>query len=68
MLWLIDIERVGMIVTAIHMNMVPFYVMLCVVALGGAVSFGQAAGAYWSWRVLSSRSGGPEKPSNLKEP
>lgn len=44
-LWLVSIERIGMIVTAIHMNMVPFYVMLFVVALGGAVSYGQTTGA-----------------------
>ncbi len=44
-LWLISIERIGIIVTAIHMNMVPFYVMLCVVALGGTVSLGQTTGA-----------------------
>jgi len=44
-LWLTGVERIGMVITSIHMNMVPFYVMLCVLALGGTVSFGQTSGA-----------------------
>lgn len=44
-LWLSSVEKIGMTVAAIHMNMVPFYVMLCVLALGSTVSPGQTYGA-----------------------
>ncbi len=43
--WLAGVERIGMTIAAIHMNLVPFYVMLFVLMLGGEVSIGQASGA-----------------------
>ncbi len=44
LLWIMGVGRLGIAVSAIHLNAAPFYVMLMVVALGGN----------WSWlQVLS---------------
>lgn len=45
LLWIMGIGRLGIALAAVHINAAPFYVMLIVVALGGAWNWAQAAGA-----------------------
>jgi len=67
-LWMTGIERIGVTIAAIHMNMVPFYVMLLVLALGDDVSLGQTSGAVLviagviisQWRSKEGRTKDPE--------
>ena len=47
LLWIISVGRIGIGAASMHMNAVPFYVMLMVFALGGA----------WNW--CADRSGPP---------
>ncbi len=44
-LWIAAVGRLGVAVTAFHINIAPFYVMLFLVALGQAWSWPQAIGA-----------------------
>ncbi len=44
-LWIIAVGRIGIGLSSLHMNAVPFYVMIIIFALGGAWSWPQAAGA-----------------------
>lgn len=44
-LWIISVGRLGIGIASLHMNAVPFYVMLLAFALGGAWNWRQAAGA-----------------------
>lgn len=44
-LWIVSVGRLGIGLSSLHMNAVPFYVMLIVFALGGAWSWPQAGGA-----------------------
>jgi drug/metabolite transporter (DMT)-like permease len=43
--WIASADRLGIAVAAFHINVAPFYVMLILVALGGAWSWPQAVGA-----------------------
>jgi drug/metabolite transporter (DMT)-like permease len=45
LLWIISVGRIGIGAASLHMNAVPFYVMLMVFLLGGAWSWWQTAGA-----------------------
>jgi drug/metabolite transporter (DMT)-like permease len=44
-LWVIAVGRLGIGMSALHINATPFYVMLMAVALGGAWNWWQAGGA-----------------------
>ena len=44
-LWIIAVGQLGIGAASLHMNAVPFYVMVMVFALGGAWNWWQAAGA-----------------------
>ncbi len=44
-LWLSGVARIGVTVASFHQNLVPFYVMLVALALGGAVIMQQIVGA-----------------------
>ncbi len=44
-MWIIAVGRIGIGISALHMNAVPFYVMIILFALGGAWSWPQALGA-----------------------
>jgi drug/metabolite transporter (DMT)-like permease len=44
-LWIISVGALGIGIASLHMNAVPFYVMLMTFALGGAWDWRQAAGA-----------------------
>lgn len=45
LLWIISVGRIGIGAASLHMNAVPFYVMLMVFMLGGAWNWWQTAGA-----------------------
>ncbi len=45
LLWIISVGRIGIGAASLHMNAVPFYVMLIVFLFGGAWSWWQTAGA-----------------------
>jgi drug/metabolite transporter (DMT)-like permease len=45
LLWIVSVGRIGIGAASLHMNAVPFYVMLIVFLLGGAWSWWQTAGA-----------------------
>lgn len=45
LLWIISVGRIGIGAASMHMNAVPFYVMLMVFALGGPFSWLQTLGA-----------------------
>jgi drug/metabolite transporter (DMT)-like permease len=45
LLWIISVGRIGIGAASLHMNAVPFYVMLIVFLLGGAWSWSQTGGA-----------------------
>ncbi len=45
LLWIVSVGRIGIGAASLHMNAVPFYVMLIVFVLGGAWNWWQAAGA-----------------------
>ncbi|WP_137112257.1 DMT family transporter [Rhodobacter sp. SY28-1] len=45
LLWIISVGRIGIGAASMHMNAVPFYVMLMVFILGGPWSWAQTAGA-----------------------
>jgi drug/metabolite transporter (DMT)-like permease len=45
LLWIISVGRIGIGAASMHMNAVPFYVMLMVFALGGPWSWLQTLGA-----------------------
>lgn len=44
-LWIVAVGRLGIGIASLHMNAVPFYVMLIVFAVGGAWVWAQAIGA-----------------------
>lgn len=44
-LWIISVGQLGIGIASLHMNAVPFYVMLITFALGGAWNWAQAIGA-----------------------
>ncbi|MCF1708432.1 DMT family transporter [Tabrizicola sp. J26] len=44
-LWIISVGQLGIGISSLHMNAVPFYVMLITFALGGAWNWAQAIGA-----------------------
>ena len=44
-LWIVSVAALGIGIASLHMNAVPFYVMLMTFALGGAWDWRQAAGA-----------------------
>ncbi len=44
-LWIVSVGALGIGIASLHMNAVPFYVMLITFALGGAWNWAQAAGA-----------------------
>ncbi len=44
-LWIVAVGRIGIGLSGLHMNAVPFYVMLILFALGGTWNWPQAAGA-----------------------
>jgi drug/metabolite transporter (DMT)-like permease len=43
--WIAAADKLGVAIAAFHINIAPFYVMLILVALGGAWSWPQAIGA-----------------------
>lgn len=45
LLWIISVGRIGIGAASMHMNAVPFYVMLMVFSLGGAWNWAQTFGA-----------------------
>lgn len=45
LLWIIAVGRLGIAMSALHINLTPFYVMLFMLALGGSWNWLQAAGA-----------------------
>ena len=45
LLWIVSVGRIGIGAASLHMNAVPFYVMLIVFLLGGAWNWWQTAGA-----------------------
>jgi drug/metabolite transporter (DMT)-like permease len=45
LLWIISVGRIGIGAASMHMNAVPFYVMLMVFVLGGPWNWGQTLGA-----------------------
>jgi drug/metabolite transporter (DMT)-like permease len=45
LMWIVSVGRIGIGAASLHMNAVPFYVMLIVFLLGGPWSWAQAAGA-----------------------
>ncbi len=45
LLWIIAVGRLGIAMSALHINLTPFYVMLFMLALGGTWNWLQAAGA-----------------------
>lgn len=45
LLWIISVGRIGIGAASMHMNAVPFYVMLMVFTLGGAWNWAQSFGA-----------------------
>lgn len=45
LLWIIAVGRLGIAMSALHINMTPFYVMLFMLAMGGVWNWLQAAGA-----------------------
>jgi drug/metabolite transporter (DMT)-like permease len=45
LLWIISVGRIGIGAASLHMNAVPFYVMLIVFVMGGAWNWWQTAGA-----------------------
>jgi drug/metabolite transporter (DMT)-like permease len=45
LLWIISVGRIGIGAASLHMNAVPFYVMLMVFLIGGPWNWGQAIGA-----------------------
>jgi drug/metabolite transporter (DMT)-like permease len=45
MLWILSVGRIGIGAASLHMNAVPFYVMLIVFLFGGAWNWWQTAGA-----------------------
>jgi drug/metabolite transporter (DMT)-like permease len=45
LLWIVSVGRIGIGAASMHMNAVPFYVMLMVFALGGPFSWLQTLGA-----------------------
>lgn len=44
-LWIVAVGRLGIAMSALHINLTPFYVMVFMLALGGGWSWVQAAGA-----------------------
>ena len=44
-LWIASVDRLGIALASFHTNVAPFYVMLILVAIGGAWSWPQAIGA-----------------------
>ncbi len=44
-LWIVSVGLLGIGIASLHMNAVPFYVMLITFAMGGAWNWAQAAGA-----------------------
>ncbi len=45
LMWLSAVSRIGVTISAFHQNMVPFYVMVMAVALGGLIVMQQVFGA-----------------------
>ena len=45
LLWIIAVGSLGIAMSALHINLTPFYVMIFMLALGGSWSWLQAAGA-----------------------
>jgi drug/metabolite transporter (DMT)-like permease len=45
LMWIVSVGRIGIGAASLHMNAVPFYVMLIVFLFGGPWSWAQAAGA-----------------------
>lgn len=45
LLWIVAVGRLGVAMSALHINMTPFYVMVILLALGGSWNWLQAAGA-----------------------
>ena len=45
LLWIISVGRIGIGAASMHMNAVPFYVMLMVFTLGGPWNWAQTFGA-----------------------
>lgn len=45
LLWIVSVGRIGIGAASLHMNAVPFYVMLIVFAMGGAWNWWQSLGA-----------------------
>lgn len=45
LLWIIAVGRLGIAMSALHINLTPFYVMLFMLAMGGVWNWLQAAGA-----------------------
>jgi drug/metabolite transporter (DMT)-like permease len=44
-LWIVSVGLLGIGIASLHMNAVPFYVMLITFAMGGSWNWAQAAGA-----------------------
>lgn len=45
LMWIMSVERLGIGLSALHINAAPFYVMIILFALGGIWDWGQAAAA-----------------------
>jgi drug/metabolite transporter (DMT)-like permease len=43
--WMMSAERIGVTVAAIHINVVPFYVLILMLLFGGSLLLAQVAGA-----------------------
>ena len=45
LLWIVSVDRIGIGAASMHMNAVPFYVMLMVFLMGGPWNWAQTLGA-----------------------
>lgn len=45
LMWIMSVERLGIGLSALHINAAPFYVMIILFAMGGLWDWGQAAAA-----------------------
>jgi len=62
--WMMSAERIGVTVAAIHINVVPFYVLILMLLFGGSLLLAQVAGAMLvATGVVIAQVAGSSKPS-----